>query len=181
MEGYIQGYLWEVIREQYRWFKRAIIQPSHSPLKPVEVFERTHGDKCQFIVKLREEELKGAFDALSDAKESVRIKNFDKCANDIRTSVELAFKEKVCMNRNEKTSVLRLMKSFKNRNLQLKYRTIDDIYALTSRAIHGSGKLNEKECKDMINEWCGVLESLEMLQIQEPERHEIENEVLNTQ
>ncbi len=178
-EGYAFGFLWTIIKEQYRWFKRAVTQPSHKLMEPVEVTEKSHGDKCKFVVKLKEEELNGAFDALSDAKDCLRNKDCAKCANHIRTSIELAFKEKIGVGGKEKTPLMKILKSLKQRNMQLKFRTIDDIYASTSVSIHGTGKAEGDSCWKMIEKWDDILESLELMQLPEKDKQEIRNEVMN--
>lgn len=178
LEGYIQGYLREVIREQYRWFKRAITKPSIPPLKVVEIFEKPSGDKCQFMVKLKEEELREAFDLLSEARESLKNGEFDKCASSIRTSMEIALKEKLCINKNEKTPILKILTSLKSRNVNIRYRTIEDVYAAASNSIHGSRKASKSECIEMLEKWDNTLEEIESISMLEKEKHDIVNELL---
>jgi predicted hydrocarbon binding protein len=178
MRGYIEGFLRVAIKEQYRWFKRSITEPPYPPIKVVEVSEEPHGQHCKFVVKLGEEELKGAFDTASDARQSLRDKNLDSFARFLRTSIEIALKEKVNIDKDEKTSALKIVKALKQRNVSLSYNVIDDIYASTSRVIHGSGTLDEQGCLKMMKKGEEVLEGLESLVLLEDQRTKIKNEVL---
>jgi predicted hydrocarbon binding protein len=176
IEGYVQGFLWVALKERYRWFKRTITQPSDRPREPLEVNESPLGDKCQFVVKLGEEELEDAFDSLSDAFESLRLGNPDQAANNTRISLELAFKDKVGIEKDSKTSVLKIIKAFKKRDVKLRYKAIDEIYNLTCRTVHGSKTMNENICKDLIGKWDEILEELELLKLTESETESIRKE-----
>jgi hypothetical protein len=173
LEGYIMGFLWVTIKERYRWFKRTITEPTHPPMEPVEVMEKPAGDKCHFIVRLREEELPLAFDALSEARRHFRLGDYDQCAHDLRISMELAFKEKIGIGKDDKTSVLRIMKSFRGKKVTLKYKTLDRIYNSTSRVIHGSKKSGRADCEEIVNAWRLILEDLELMRLSDHEREEL--------
>jgi hypothetical protein len=178
LEGYMQGVLWEVMKEHYRWFKRALTRPGNPPLQPIAVEEKIGEGKCRFIVKLGEEELQNAFDMFYEARDSERENDFNQATRDIRASVEMAFKEKIGLPLDDKTSVIRIMKAFKNRSLQLRYNTIDGIYASTSGSIHGSAKISKSDCKKMLHNWNDILEDLELMKIDDTMKQEITKEVV---
>ncbi len=177
LEGYIHGFLWVTMKERYRWFKRAITKPPNPPLEPVEVIEKPVGDKCHFIVNLNEEELEDAFDALYEAREHLRLGVFDEAVHNVRISMELAFKGKLDIGKDDKTSALKIIKSFKDKGIGLRYKTIDKIYNLSSRVIHGVKKSGKSDCQEIIDKWDQILEDLELLRLSDHEKMEIKKKL----
>jgi predicted hydrocarbon binding protein len=177
MEGYIHGFLWVVLKERYRWFRRSVSQPPEPPMEPSEIREeRIEDNKCRFIVTLREESLKEAFDALSQAREFDREANHGQATNNIRISLDLALKQLVGLGKEERTSVVRIMKALKKANIQLRFKAIDEIYNCTSRILHGAKDSDQDTCSRIIEQWDDLLEDLEMVQI--PDQEKIRQDIL---
>ncbi|HLC53948.1 MAG TPA: hypothetical protein VJK03_05385 [Candidatus Nanoarchaeia archaeon] len=163
MEGYIQGFLWYALKDYYQWFKQNVTQPATRPLQPTKIIEKQADGVCTFIVELEEEKLPDAFDLFGDAKAAYSAGDFSKSANHLRSAIEIAFKLKLGIEKENPTSIIKILKALKKNNVQLDYNKIDDIYAKTSQAIHGIKKLAKDECTAMLEEADSLLKTLELM------------------
>lgn len=178
MEGYIQGFIWEISKAYYRWFSMAVVRPAKPFLEPIKINEIQSEDSCTFTLELGEEKLVNAFDALETAKMLYLNQEFDKIAGYLRSSLEFAFKEKIGLDKTSQTSLVKILKAFKNNNIQLKYKTVDGIFAITSQALHGTRSLTQIESREMIDDVNLLLKSLELLELDNEKITTIKNEIV---
>lgn len=165
MMGYVEGFLWTALKEHYRLFERMVVVPSNPPRTVFKIASDCGRDSCRFIAELRPEQLQGAFESFYDSKNKLREGKLDEAARLLRTSVELAFKEKIGLDKNDSTSVLQIADSFKEKNIPLKYRVISDIYASTSRVVHGSKRSSKEKIAEFQSKWNDILKDLELLDL----------------
>ena len=165
MLGYIKGFLWAALKEHYRLFGKLIVKPSTLPKTVYKITSDCVRDTCRFIAELRPEQLQGAFDNFYASKAKLREDKLDEAARLLRTSIELAFKEKVGLAKNDPTSVLKIMESFKAKNITLRYKLISDIYASTSSVVHGSKTASKERIADLQSKWNNILKELELLEL----------------
>lgn len=175
MEGYISGFLWEALKGHYRLLEKAVFKPESPPFEPVAILETKEKNKCIFEVRLQEEELEEAFDFLEAAKEAFRQSSFGEAGSAVRTSVEIALKEKIGLEKEDKASALKILDALKAKNVQLPYKAIGDIYGSTSAIIHGSKKMAKSECEELIKNWGKIIKGLELMRL--PEKDEIKKAV----
>jgi hypothetical protein len=115
---------------------------------------------------LKNEQLQGAFDNFYKSKYELRKGQLDDAARLLRTSIELAFKEKIGLDKDDKISVLKILDSLKEKNIMLPYRLIGDIYASTSSIIHGSKEHSKEKLAGLQSKWNDVLKEVELLELE---------------
>jgi len=180
MEGYVLGFLWEVIKEYYYWFSQTITKPAALMLEPIDVVEDSGGgggDMCTFTIERREKKSENALEMIEKAKEAYRNDNYTQSAAYLRSCVEWGFKEKIDIAIKNPVSLTAIIKAFKKTGVKLRYTIIDDIFAKTSEIIHGSRHLGKEECEKMIKKVNNSIKALDFLKISNHKKKAIEKEL----
>ncbi|MDI6810270.1 MAG: hypothetical protein QMD80_01070 [archaeon] len=184
IEGYIQGFLWEALKEYYRWFTKAITRPALPPLEPISVSENKSGDICIFVVRRAEEELVDAFDKFYEAKDAYLLRRYNESVVSIRAALESALKQKTGLDiHDRKTSFELILKAYKQMEIfppNLSVRKVKDIWGTSSAVIHSSKALSRKECENLIEVEAGILKTLELIKIDEATKMELQRLIEET-
>lgn len=174
--GYIEGVLWAILKYYPRWFKQLT---GYSPcyLEPVKVEEKPEGEICKFFVILKEEELKEAFDIVYDIERFIENDNYRKIPVEIRIMLEMALKQKLNINYEERIYVPQLITPFKKikemRGSNI--REIKKIYAWANKDAHVINGYSNQEIIESLNNSKKFLMHLELLDLNEKERKRLRN------
>ncbi|MFH1053650.1 MAG: hypothetical protein V1740_04525 [Candidatus Woesearchaeota archaeon] len=163
MKGYVKGFLSSALKEYYRLFKKMVVQPSSNPETIDKISVSCEKESCKFIVHIRKEAFVDAFDNLYDAKFCNRDGKINESAQNLRTSIESAFKQRQGLSKEDKTSLLKILDEMKEKGINLPYKKIGDIYASTSSIIHGSTSASNEKIKAMVDKWEQILEMVELM------------------
>ncbi len=170
IRGYIKGFLWSALKEHHRLFSRSVVA---LPNKPVTVYKDEIGcdsHSCTFKAKIREEELIEAYDDFYNCKFTLREGNIKEAMVFLRSSIEKAFKKKIGIDVDAQTSVLKIVKVFKESIKQIHYRIITDMYGSSSAELHGSRASSASEVQNLLERWGEELKKLELLYIKDEEK-----------
>jgi len=178
MEGYVFGVLWESLKIWHRLFSVEFGLIERPCLEPREIKEEKIDSTCKFTVQLQYEELIDSFDLIHSSREYYQSGNFRQVALNLRNALELGFKKKIDLSKNDKTSLIKLIRAFKDNNIKLPYRSIKDAYDLTSKtaAHYGEDITNEKTLK-LLDDIEPAINSLERLQITQEQKDAIRKRI----
>ena len=168
LQGYIFGFMWLTLKEQYRWFTEEFTRPAVLPLEPRKIVEKPDKRACRFMIKLAEEALAKAFDQYIEAKEAFRAKDYDKSAWKLRSALEVAFKTKIDLDVKSKISFYALVKAYKRANvthLKINFREVEEIYHKTSAVVHASTRIKCRDLPSLLFTVGGILRVLELGEI----------------
>ena len=179
-EGYIKGFLWEALKEHYRWFSREITRPATSLWEPVAVSEKKGKDSCIFVVERKEEELSDAFNNFYDAKVAFRLGNYQQAVISIRRALESALKQKIGLGIYDKTASEPIMTAYSKSGIlpsNLSFQKIKDIWGSTSAVVHKRKLPSKEKCEKMIKEESKILRIFELMEIDENSKTKVLNEL----
>jgi predicted hydrocarbon binding protein len=173
--GYINGVLWSLLKTYYRWFREEV-RPLEPMFEPISVEEILQNDEnhCHFEIKLKEEELQDAFDRLYDAKMAFSQNNLTESAAKLRSSLESAYKQRIGLSMDDRTSLSTLIKACKVEEVKLPHEKTKDMYNALSRIIH-EGEPNLEKFKSYLLGTENSLRSLEELHMDENSKACVKN------
>lgn len=180
LEGYIFGFMWLTLKEQYRWFTEEVTRPASPSLEPRKIVEKPDKQTCVFMIELAEEVLVKAFDQYIEAKEAFRSRDYDKSAWKLRNALEVAFKTKVDLDVKSRASFYALIKAYKRVNishLKINFSEVEKIYHRTTGVVHASAQLKCRDLPSLLFTVGQILKTLELGEIGKQKQGTIQKEI----
>lgn len=168
IEGYVEGFLWEAFKNYYCWYSEALSMPEAAPVEPVAVQETPRENVCIFEVDFKREELEIAFQQYYRAKQANWRGETGEVAIALRGALEMGFKVKVGLEKESPASFYALIKGYKANSvpeLTTVLSVAQEVYELTSRAVHATKWLEPPELEPIIFKVSRVLRQLELTSI----------------
>lgn len=138
--GYIFGILGIGFDFVFKILERNEYLPPNKRLIP-KAFEEKSGSKCVFIFTFDEVKFKNSFDKFFEALFAHLEDDDNAAVRSLRSSIEFIAKEKLDVPLKEQTSFFRLLKVFKDLNIQeIDYKEIERAHAILSEILHGIRK-----------------------------------------
>ena len=174
IEGYIEGLLWTCLKYYPRWFEEVTTAPREL-LEPVKVEEKPEGDLCKFYATLKEEELKDAFNMIYSIERRIENDDILRIPLEIRILLEVALKQKLDINKDERIYVPQLLSPFKKiKKMKIvNINKITDIYHWSSKDAHIIEDYTKEEIIKALSLVKTFLRYIELLDLNEEDRESL--------